>query len=157
MSGPVVFSVTDFVAMFPEFKDVPGPRLALYFDIADGFFKNEGSNPAYGSGLDRMTRLSYLVTAHIAQLLSPRDASGAPGAAGAPTGLVGRITSASEGSVSVSTELPGGGDGPTEGFFSQTAYGLMFWAATAQYRTARYIAQPTRVPSTRPYYFRRGY
>lgn len=155
MSGPVVFNPANFIAAFPEFAEIAPSMLQNYFDMADAFFKNDASNPAAGD-IDRMTRLSYLVTAHVAWLMSPRDATGNLVAGGSINPLVGRISSASEGSVSVSVDLPGGESGPTEAFFSQTKYGFMFWAATAQYRTARYAAQPTFVPSTRPHFYRRG-
>ena len=83
-----------------------------------------------------------MLTAHLAWLYAPRDANGNPASTGqiAPP-LVGRISTASEGSVSVSTELTSSGS-PSEAFFSQTKYGLSFWQATAQFRTARYAARP---------------
>ena len=63
---------------------------------------------------------------------APRDAAGIPAATGAPApAIVGRISSASEGSVSVSSEYKDSGS-PSEAFFTQTKYGAMFWQATAQ-------------------------
>jgi hypothetical protein len=58
---------------------------------------------------------------------------GAPKDANTP---VGRISSATQGSVTVQTELnvlPG-----QASWYSQTKYGLDFWQATAGYRLARY-------------------
>lgn len=149
-AAPVQFVFADWIEMFPEFGNVSPAMGQVYFDIADAYFANSVFNPAFGCGeqLDRMTRLSYMVTAHIAWILAPRDLNGNPSATGAPSSpLVGRINSATEGSVSVGIALTGGGS-PSEEFFTQTKYGFLFWQATAQYRTAIYLANPTYVPGT---------
>lgn len=145
----VVFNYGNFVAAFPAFQNVPPAAMQNYFDMADAFFQNNTCNPAFSSGVDRMTRLAYLVTAHIAWLLSPRDAQGNPAASGKLPGVVGQITSASEGSVSVGlAEVAKGGANELAAWFAQTPYGFMYWQATAQYRQARYLANPTIVPSS---------
>lgn len=149
---PITFVYADWVGMFPEFAAVSPAMGAVYFQIADAYFANSIFNPAFGCGdplaLERMTTLSYLVTAHIAWLLAPRDLNGNPSATGVPASpLVGRISSATEGSVSLGIELTGGGS-PSEAFFTQTKYGFMFWQATAGFRTAQYLANPTYVAGT---------
>jgi len=149
---PITFVYADWVGMFPEFSAVSPAMGQIYFDIADAYFANSIFNPAFGCGdpesIARMTRLSYMVTAHIAWLLAPRDLNGNPSATGQPASpLVGRINSATEGSVSLGIELTGGGS-PSEAFFTQTKYGFLFWQATAQYRTAQYLANPTYVAGT---------
>jgi hypothetical protein len=75
--------------------------------------------------------LLNMLTAHIAALNSP-----------GASGVVGRVSSASEGSVSVSAELAVPG---SAAWFAQTRYGIAFWQATAQYRTATY--RPPAYPS----------
>jgi hypothetical protein len=89
--------------------------------------------------------LLNMLVAHLAQLNLP--AGGGDGSAGgtnaaAPSPLVGRITNATEGSVSVQTQmdLPLG----SAQWFNQTPYGAQFWAATAAYRTMRYVPIPPR-------------
>jgi hypothetical protein len=77
-------------------------------------------------------RLLGLMTAHIARLLS--SVGGSPAST-----LVGRISSAGEGSVNVATEFP---LNPESAWFNQTKEGAMFWAATARYRMARYYPGP---------------
>ena len=74
-----------------------------------------------------------MVTAHIAALNAPL--SGHPAST-----LVGRISSATEGSVTVATQndYPPG----TAQWWQQTKYGAAFWAASAQFRTARYVHGP---------------
>lgn len=146
----VVFNYANFIASYPEFAGLTEPQLLNYFDISDAFFANNSENPAFNGGVDRMTRLAYMATAHVAWLMAPRDAAGLPSATGsvAPQ-TVGQITSASEGSVSVSVADVAKGS-EAAAWFAQTRYGFMFWQATAQYRTAIYMANPTVVASRYP-------
>jgi hypothetical protein len=78
-----------------------------------------------------------MLTAHIAALnaveLGGRSAEN----------IVGRISSASEGSVSISldSQTPG-----TAAWFQQTKYGAAFWQATTQYRKARIFPGSNRNP-----------
>lgn len=155
MSGPCVFDYAKFVAAYPEFSGCSPEQLQNYFDMSDSFFSNDPGNPAFGTGVDRMTRLAYMVTAHIAWLMAPRDALGKPSSSGKTTGAVGQITSASEGSVSASmAEVAKGSD--LAAWFAQTPYGFMFWQATAQFRQARYLPNPTVVASSIYPLFPRG-
>lgn len=140
--SPVVFNYANWVATFPEFNAVESAQAQMYFDIATLYYSNCG----WTAALKIAPTLLNLLTAHVAWLLSPRDASGNPSSTGtqeAPQ-IVGRITSAGQGSVNVSVELTPSGS-PSEAFFTQTKYGLMFWQATAQFRTFRYAARPTIV------------
>ena len=77
----------------------------------------------------------------------PKDGSGNPSAAGEPASQqVGRISNASQGSVSVQLELDSTGDSSAfDAYLKQTKYGLEYLAKIAQYRTARYLARPTIV------------
>lgn len=139
----VVFNYADFVAQYPAFVGVSSQQAQGFFNRACLYFENETTNPAFTSG--NMATLLYLLTAHVAQLSSPRDANGNPVTGGQPApGLVGRISSANQGSVSVSAEWKGSGT-PSEEWYIQTPYGAEFWQATAQYRTWRYGANPTMV------------
>lgn len=117
-------------ALFPEFANVSLDQYAMYFDMATQFCRNDGCGPV--SKVEVQTRLLNLMTAHWAQLLAGNSTSGGA------SPLVGRISNASEGSVSVATEnnYPPG----TAQWFQQTKYGSAFWAGTSQYRSARYRA-----------------
>jgi hypothetical protein len=149
MADPVVFSYADFIAAYPEFANCTEPQLQNYFDMSDAFFVNNTTNPAFRSGVPRMTRLAYMVTAHIAWLFAPRDAAGNPSATGQTAAqTVGQITSASEGSVSVSLADVAKGANELAAWFAQTRYGFMYWQATASFRQAIYVANPTFVPSS---------
>jgi hypothetical protein len=85
--------------------------------------------------IDERTELLNLVTAHLAQLSGVLSADGKPG----PTG---RVTSATQGSVSASFGGPST-TGNDEAFWMQTGYGYQYWEATAKYRTMHYIPRPT--------------
>jgi|WetSurMetagenome_2_1015567.scaffolds.fasta_scaffold00813_9 hypothetical protein len=140
---PVVFDDATWIAMFPEFSALTPAQGNAYFMQAGLICANSCSNPIFAGGT--LPALLYLLTSHIAWLNCPKDANGNPAATGAPaSSLVGRISNASEGSVSVATEWNGSGS-PNEAWFIQTRYGAQYWTATAQYRTARYLANPTRV------------
>jgi len=83
------------------------------------------------------TQLLYMVTAHLASL-NARQRAEADGNA-----IVGRISDATQGSVSVSTDV--GNMANSEVFWYQTQYGMMFWKATIRFRSGgRY--KPGRVP-----------
>lgn len=59
----------------------------------------------------------------------------------APLGIVGRISDASEGDVSVSAqwEAPANAN---QAYFTQTKYGVDYWTMTARYRTALFSPAP---------------
>jgi hypothetical protein len=79
--------------------------------------------------------LLYLLTAHIAAIFSG-------GQGGSANGLVGRINSATEGSVTVAADMP---SSPDAAWFNQTPYGAAFWQGTLRWRTARYAPPPPYV------------
>ena len=144
-SPPVTFSLETWQAMFPEFSALTSAQGNAYFMQATTICGNSCSNPIYGDG--NLAALLYTLTSHFAWLSCPKDANGNPAATGTPASeLVGRISSAAEGSVNVQTELELGADtGALQAFLSQTKYGLSYWAAIQQYRTARYLPNPTIV------------
>lgn len=144
--NPVTFSMQTWVAMFAEFAPLSAEQGQGYFNRASLICGNSAANPMNGDGI--LATMLYLLTAHIAWLNCPRDANGNPAQTGTPgQPLVGRVANASEGSVSVQVEWNSGADASSmEAYFTQTKYGAEYWAASAPYRTARYIARPTRVP-----------
>lgn len=133
-SGVVVFNPDAFLAAYPGFQTVPRGVLSRNFSIAGGYLNNTASSPVrdFTSGGQRETLL-FLLVAHITQLTDGINGE-------APSGLVGRISSASEGSVSVSVEFP---SNPNAAWYTQTQWGALYWTLTSSYRTARFI--PGRV------------
>jgi hypothetical protein len=75
-----------------------------------------------------------MLTAHIAALYAPSTASGS-----SPATPPGRISNASEGSVSAAFEL---NTPQAAAWYAQTKYGVSFWAATAPFRTMHYVPPP---------------
>jgi hypothetical protein len=137
----VTFNFQTWTAMFPEFAPLTSAQGNGYFLRASMYFANDQGNPAFPDG--NLQQLLYLLTSHIAWLNCPKDANGNPSATGTiASQLVGRISSATEGSVSVQTEW-NGSPSALEAWMIQTKYGAEFWAMTAQYRTARYLPNPT--------------
>ncbi len=161
--GPpaVIFNYQAWVGRYPEFANISQTMAQAYFAEATLYLSNQG----WIAALPAAPTLFNMLTAHIAWLYAPRDANGNPSSTGsiAPK-MVGRVSSAAEGSVNISTELTQG-DSPALSFFSQSPYGLSYWEATRRFRTARYIARPTLVggplypfgPSSYPFGPRRGY
>ena len=130
--GIVAFNAAEFKAMFPSFATVADGLLQADFDIATIFLNNSCCS-IVRDGNTRL-KLLYLVTAHIAALIQGEN--GKP-----PSGIVGRVDSATEGSVSVSAEYAKDMS-MSEAYFSQTQYGAMFWQGTATFRSMHYIPPP---------------
>jgi Protein of unknown function (DUF4054) len=141
---PVTFNFATWTASFPEFSALSSAQGQAYFNDACLICANSATNPINCDG--NLPALLYWLTSHFAWLKCPKDGNGNPAATGTiASQLVGRISSAQEGSVNVQTEWTGGDGEALEAFLIQTKYGATYWAATAQYRTARYLARPTRV------------
>ena len=131
------FDPAAFRAQFTAFATDPSDAvLQGWFDLAgEVYLRNDGSGPVRSVGAQ--TNLMYLLTAHLTQLFNGPDGSASGG-----SGLVGRISSATEGSVTVATEYE---STMNSKFFDQTEYGAAFWQATASWRTfPAYIPGPTR-------------
>lgn len=127
----VVFVPAAFKAAYPEFGAVPDATLNAYFLRSQLFLVNEDC-PVQDEA--KRLQLYWLLVAHIAQLSGALNPGGVPGP-------VGRTSSATEGSVSVSLEFNAA---MGASWFVQTSYGAAFWQATAYLRSFRYVARPTR-------------
>lgn len=146
-SPVVTFDFPTWTALYPEFSNCSSAQGQAWFDRACLYFDNSPCNPAVRVGATVFGQLLYMLTSHVGWLAAPRDAKGQPASAGSPPNQqVGRISNASEGSVSVGLDFPSSGS-PSEAWYLQTRYGAEFWAATAQFRTMRYLARPRFVPS----------
>lgn len=124
----VTLNIANFRAMYPEFSNVTDPILPFLFDQATDYLNN--TDFSLVDDAVKRERLLYMLMAHIAYVRYG-DNKGNGG-----SGMVGRISSASEGSVSVSSEL-----GPIEfryAWYTQSPYGMAFWQATKVYRMANY-------------------
>lgn len=126
--GVVALDIPKFRAMYPEFSNITDVQLPFLFSQATDYLNN--TEFSLIDDVVKRERLLYLMMAHLAYLRFGNN----KGNGG--SGLVGRISSASEGSVSVSTDL-----GQVEfrySWYAQSPYGLDFWEATKVYRMANY-------------------
>ncbi|QCE35645.1 DUF4054 domain-containing protein [Acetobacteraceae bacterium] len=133
--GVVVFDPTAWRAAFPAFSNLTDEQAQFDFDCACDYLNNTPQSPV--RDLAKRERLLWLLTAHIAQLSLNASAGQSGGGSNGGSGLVGRVSSASRGSVSVSTDatgIPGSG-----WWFAQTQYGATFWQATLPLRQMRFI------------------
>ena len=125
----VVFDTGRFLARFPEFDNVADEQLQALFNAATLYLDN--TDASLVTNVAAREALFMLLVAHLAQLNFGSKTSPA-------TPLVGRVTSVSEGSVSISGDapaLPG-----TATWYGLTKYGISYWQATAPWRTMQYRA-----------------
>lgn len=138
----VVFDIAAFRERYPEFDTVSDSLLDAYFAEATIYLDNTDCSPV--TDVNQRAVFLNMLVAHIAALNSGVGGQKA-------SGLVGRVTSASEGSVSVSVDA--GPSGASSWWYMQTPYGAAYWQATAAWRTARYL--PGASPSNYPYHYNR--
>jgi hypothetical protein len=134
----VTFNPAVFLGRYPEFTAAYNANPALYQSFFDeaGLYVNNTSLTV----VQNYTKLGVylnMVTAHIAFLAGQLSADG-------QARPVGRVSSATEGSVSASFEDVGPTPG-TGAWFLQSQYGAAFWQATTCYRGMQYSPQPTQV------------
>ena len=125
--GVVVFDPVAFRTRYPEFSTLTDGMLTAYFNEATLYLNNSESSLV--TDVTQRSVLLNMAVAHLAALYSGINGQ-------APSQLVGRITQASEGSVSVSSDI--GPVSNTAAWWMQTKYGASYWSATAPYRTMRY-------------------
>lgn len=126
----VAFVPADFKAAYPEFVLIDDARCTIMFTMAaQAILDNTDNSPVMA--LDYRTQLFWLLVAHLLTLFAiGADGSERP---------VGRVDTATEGSVSVgfAYELPAGS--AMAAWFNQTKYGALYWMMTAQYRSMKYF------------------
>lgn len=127
----VVFDKCKFLDRYPEFI----PTVAANATSAENCFEEATLflNNTNSSRIPVETRVLLLnmLTAHIMAINFGINGQGA-------SSLVGRIASAGEGSVNVSTDM--GPSTSQKAWYEQTKYGAAYWRASMAYRSATYIA-----------------
>lgn len=133
MGAVVQFDLAKWRALFPQFSNVTDQQVeGPVWTLAQQYCRNDGGGPVCDAGTQ--TELLNLMVAHIAQLLY--------GSTTQPVSpLVGRVSDATEGSVSVGTEFP---MNPSNAFFVQTTYGSLYWQLALPFRLGRYIPKVTQ-------------
>jgi hypothetical protein len=124
-----VFDYGLWAARYPELAPSINPALAGEYFLDAGLILNNTDSSPVSNATTRLRLLNMLVS-HIAALNAPLN--GQASSAG-----VGRMSSATEGSVSI--QLDYGTPSNNSAWFLQTKYGAMFWQATALLRAMRYV------------------
>lgn len=140
--GIVQFDDAEFIASYPEFTGIAAPAAQTQFNGATLLLDNSCASRVQDA--NKRMQLLYMLTAHLCTLNTGTD-DGA-GNVSPPQGIVGRIDSATEGSVTVSAQYASL-VGQSLAFFAQTKYGALFWQATASYRTMHYVGPPLTGPN----------
>jgi hypothetical protein len=133
MGVHVEFDYDAWVALFPEFSEVSAAQASSYFALATIYHRNDGIGPVEDATAQAM--YLNLMTAHIAQVFQTENGQSV-------SEMVGRITSATQGSVTLSTD--GTGFERVDPWLAQTKYWLSYWYAMKPYWTFRYIPGPRR-------------
>ena len=134
----VVFDPVAFSLRYPEFATISTSLIQLYFNEATIYLNNTDSSPVTDGSVGGLrSMLLNMMTAHITAMNS--------GVNGQPSSdVVGRVNSATQGSVSASVEYAAPG---SAAWFTQTKYGAAVWQATAAYRTMQYMPGRSRTQS----------
>ena len=128
MGVQVTFNLAAWRLAFPEFSTIADAQILGYEGMAEILHRNDGGGPV--STANSQTQLLNLVVAHIAYLFGGVNGQPAPE-------VVGRINSASEGSVSVGLDM-----GPvtnSQAWWITSRYGALYWTMTTVYRRMRYL------------------
>ena len=136
--GIVVFDIEEFRELYPAIE-ASDDQLIAYFGVAETFLNNTKCSVV--KNLDARKKMLYLLTAHIAAITQQAES-------GNPT--VGRIASATEGTVSIGLDY--GTMGNNERWYLQTPWGAMYWQLTKKYRSAVYRLGIAPMPVQRTYY-----
>ena len=124
----VTFDAARFKGRYPEFAAVSDVALGDCF-VEAGIYLSNTDKPV--ADVARRTVLLNMLVAHIAYIGGMLSADGLPRP-------VGRLSQASEGSVSASFDdvpaTPGSG-----AWFKQSQYGAAFWQATSGLRSFGYV------------------
>lgn len=139
MGGIVTFNQAQFLLRYPQFSAYatanPGRLQMLFDDVTVLYINNTASS--YVGDVKTRELLIYLLMAHILQISGVTTVAGE----GSTADKVGRVSSATEGSVSASLDM--GSVSANSAWFLQSQYGAEYWSATARFRTFRYGRAPS--------------
>lgn len=127
MGVQVAFNYQAWTLLFPEFSALSQEQVLAWESVAETYVRNDGGGPVASANVQ--TNLLNFTTAHLCQIYLGSSTQGA-------SALVGRINSATQGSVSVQAEMQGP---PAAAWWNQTKYGTAAWQLLAPYRTMRYM------------------
>jgi hypothetical protein len=125
----VAFVYADWAARYPALAATVAEPLATML-FAEAGLSCDNTDSSVVCDVSERTILLYMVTAHLAEINKP-----------GASGIVGRVSNASEGSVSVASDY--GTQPMSAAYWLQTPYGAAYWQATAKYRTMMYDPGPS--------------
>jgi hypothetical protein len=131
----VAWNQAAFETAFPSFAPASSPAYPQLWVEAGFIVNNSGSGLI--SDVTELTLCLNLLTAHLATLQLGPDG----GNSGEPSGIVGRVTNAQQGTVSVAASM-GNTVKYDDAFFLQTQYGARFLQVIARFRGFRVYASP---------------
>jgi|SRR5580700_1223699 hypothetical protein len=133
MGIQVTLTYGPWIALFPEFSNtVSEAQFSLWLIVTTTLHRNDGGGPV--TNAQSQTTLLSLALAHLCFIYLGTNTQPA-------AQTVGRINSASEGSVAVTTDY-GANVSQSMAFWIQTKYGALYWQMTSVYRTMRWIPNP---------------
>ncbi|MDX4947161.1 DUF4054 domain-containing protein [Providencia manganoxydans] len=138
--GIVELDPNRFKEAYPQFNMLNDTQLQMLFVKACSLLNN--TKCSYVKDLAEREMLLFLLMAHMAMIQSQINEGNS---------AVGRASSASEGSVSVSLDY-----GPTtnaEKWYTQTPYGAEYWQMTSKYRSFLYTLGVMPMPVWRGGYY----
>lgn len=142
----VQFDWNTFKAAWPALEGIGTTLAQNYWDIATTMHRNDGGGPINKPTLQ--TQMLNALTAHLAFLFAPKDQNGNPSSSGTySTGVVGQVTSATEGSVSVGVAALTAFNTAQAQWLAQTQAGSLYFAMTAGIRTFNYRPPINAVPT----------
>lgn len=123
-----VFNYASWAVRYPEVAAKVAEPLADALFAEAGTFYCENTDCSPVPDVNARGLLLNMLVSHLGALSVSKAAQ---------QGLVGRISSVTEGGITVAVDL--GAIPGTEAWYAQTQYGLAFWTATAPFRTMHYI------------------
>lgn len=126
----VIMTADQFYLSFPEFSNVTDEQLESLFKLSTLYIENNQLSVV--TDLKKRELLLYLIVAHLCYLKYGNN----KGDGG--TGMVGRLSSATEGSVSISATV--GQLSSDAEWYAQSQYGWQFWEATKVYRMGTWFS-----------------
>lgn len=140
--GIVQFDPAQFQIDYPAFAGIDAGVLGRNFTRATLQLNNSCGSMVRDANIREL--LLELLVAHITELNNGTN-DGA-GNINPPTGVVGRIASATEGSVSLGSAEYKAPDNANQAYYIQTTYGAEYWQSTAKFRTMRYVTPQNASP-----------
>ncbi|WP_347220347.1 DUF4054 domain-containing protein [Chryseobacterium sp.] len=143
MSNIFVFDPAEFKELYPQFSKFTDKQLQWFFDQVENTVLDNTAT----SCIDVKTRrkLFYYLVAHVAELQGRIDSRN--------SSLIGRVSSATEGSVSINTDFPTS-VGKLSSWLNQTPYGVSYLAMISPYLSALWFNGERPMPVNRSRWFR---